>query len=185
MSSRSRKSSGRRESQRSSAKRVSSSPSEITMDKQKQSLTGLVVAFIFTCVLQGLIIYYLYNLEGVDCNCIHDWRHNFIKYCGMFFIFWAGLLIIFALLHISKNVVGGFGILIVVLQVVNLYAFFTYIGDLNETKCKCAVEKQPALNKFMNILRWVELVIFIVAILAVIISLILLGTLISKIKNIK
>jgi hypothetical protein len=42
-----------------------------------------------------------------------------------------------------------------ILGLINVYAFFTYIGDLNATKCTCAVDKQPNLNVVMRVYRWV------------------------------
>jgi ABC-type spermidine/putrescine transport system permease subunit I len=38
---------------------------------------------------------------------------------------------------------------------INAYAFFTYIGDLNATQCVCAVNKQPNLNVVMRAYRWI------------------------------
>jgi len=122
-------------------------------------------SFIFTLVLQGLIIYYLYNLEGVDCNCIRDWRHNYIKYFAIFAICFSGLHIIVP--SLSKKYIA-LTIIFMILTLINLYAFFTYIGDLNTTKCICAVDKQPTLNSIINFLRWFQLITLIIGVLVVV-----------------
>ena len=43
----------------------------------------------------------------------------------------------------------------VVFSVVNAYALYTYIEDLQTTKCECAINKQPGLNKFMVLYRYI------------------------------
>ena len=122
-------------------------------------------SLIFTLIIQSLIIYYLYNLESKDCNCIYDWRHNYIKYFAIV------LIIIntfnFTVVNMNKNLMI-IGVLLILLQIINIYAFFTYIDDLNTTKCKCAIDKQPLLNKFMNILRWIQVIIFVVVVIMII-----------------
>ena len=134
--------------------------------------------FIFTLVLQGLIIYYLYNLEGVDCNCINDWRHNYIKYFAIFLICWSGLHIIVP--SLSKKYIA-LTVIIMILSLINFYAFFTYIGDLNATKCICAVDKQPTLNSFLNFVRWFQLIGMLFAILFIVWFLLFMRSMLGKV----
>ena len=58
-------------------------------------------------------------------------------------------------------------IIVIVCGIINFYAFFTYIGDLNATKCSCAVDKQPTLNSIMNALRWFQLVAYGLSLLSI------------------
>ena len=97
--------------------------------------------------INSLIIYYLVNLEDETCNCIYDWRHDFVKYYSIFNIVFSILTIIFI---DSLNITSISGI-IGLLSLFNFYAFFTYIRDLNNTNCICAVEKQKKLHEFLNI----------------------------------
>lgn len=129
---------------------------EISKEKNK-TISSRIPNFLFTLVLYGSILYYLYNLEDADCNCIRDWRHNFIK---------AMCLVIIFLTFISLfefNISYKFLLLIIiiylVLLIITIYAFFTYIGDLNDTQCACAVKKQPNLNSIMNFMRWLYVII--------------------------
>ena len=111
-------------------------------------------------VINILIIYYLINLEDVSCNCIKDWRHDYIKYVAVFNI----LCNILLLLNINIETLSGINS---ILNLINIYAFFTYIRDLNDTKCVCAVTKQENLNYFLNIWRYAIIIVPIVAILYV------------------
>jgi hypothetical protein len=164
---------------RKSSKRDSKSPIVINDYKDnKVDVSKGYGGFIFTLVLQGLIIYYLYNLEGVDCNCINDWRHNYIKYFAIFLICWSGLHIIVP--SLSKKYIA-LTVIIMILSLINFYAFFTYIGDLNATKCICAVDKQPTLNSFLNFVRWFQLIGMLFAILFIVWFLLFMRSMLGKV----
>jgi len=111
----------------------------------------VIIAFVISVIVQGSVLYYLYNLEDADCNCIRDWRHNFCKAYALF-VLGVGVILI-AFQHLNK----GLMILYHITGLINVYAFFTYIGDLNATKCVCAVNKQSNLNTVMRIYRWILL----------------------------
>ena len=50
---------------------------------------------------------------------------------------------------------------------VNMYALYTYVGDLNATKCGCAVDKQKNLNTFLYYYRYVFIIMPIIFIIGV------------------
>jgi len=142
--------------------------------------TRQIPGFILNCILYGSILYYLYNLEDADCNCIRDWRHNFIKamcfitiFMGLIFFIFAFNIKIFITLYIIQ----------LLLFVVLVYAFFTYVSDLNTTQCVCAVKKQPNLNSIMNVLRFILLFILIITILIIILFASLINTIIKSLKK--
>ena len=35
---------------------------------------------IISMIINGIILIYIIKLEHNNCNCIRDWRHNYIKY---------------------------------------------------------------------------------------------------------
>lgn len=113
------------------------------------SQSFLIGMFAISVILQGSILYYLYNLEDADCNCIRDWRHNFCKAYALLVLAVGVIIILF------KHLCNTFMIAYLIIGLINVYAFFTYIGDLNATKCTCAVNKQPNLNIVMRVYRWV------------------------------
>lgn len=114
-------------------------------------------------IINLLIIYYLYNLEYASCNCITDWRHNYIKYVALFNIF----INILHLLSVNIKIPSDINSL---LNLINIYAFYTYIRDLNDTKCECAVVKQDKLNNFLNIWRYIIVIFPILALIYVFIN---------------
>ena len=110
---------------------------------------------IISTIVNIFIIYYLINLEHNHCDCIRDWRHNYIKYTAIFSLF------IDLLLLLNTNISNISGIMFS-LQIIYVYAFYTYIRDLDNTKCECAVVKQEKLHKFLNVWRYFIVIIPIV-----------------------
>ena len=163
----SRKSSYRKSSSSKSSSRKSSS-SKILL-----SQSNPLYSFIFTIIINSIIIYYLINLEDVNCNCIYDWRHNYIKYFSICMII-LNTLIYFSI-HIpgvlnsilSKCIASGF----LILSLLNMYALYTYIGDLNDTKCECAVDKQKDINTFLYYYRYLFIIMPILFIICMFIIL--------------
>jgi glucan phosphoethanolaminetransferase (alkaline phosphatase superfamily) len=155
---RSRRSSRKSSSNQTSDKDYIQSEINISMaDSNKQSIGSRIPSIIFPLALYGSILYYLYNLEDADCNCIRDWRHNFIKAMCLIIIFLSFI----GLFGWNMNSASykWLAIIYFVLLIINVYAFFTYVGDLNNTQCACAVKKQPNLNSIMNLLRWLYIII--------------------------
>ena len=115
----------------------------------------MIIIFI---TLQLLTLLYLYKLEDSECECLInwklDWRHSYIKYFTIVLICFniLRLLIWQSPINMLLNLVLG------VLDLINLYAFFTYINDLNKNKCKCATEKQYFLNILMKIFTWFRVI---------------------------
>jgi hypothetical protein len=118
-----------------------------------------IIGFIISVIVQGSVLYYLYNLEDADCNCIRDWRHNFCKGYALFVLL-VGIIFI-----AIKNLNKGLMILYHIAGLINIYAFFTYVGELNATQCTCAVNKQTNLNAIMKVYRWILIVAGISAVM--------------------
>ena len=145
-------------SSRKSSSKKSSIPKSITnynMNTDKYIKVNFV-----DIIFNIFILYYITNLEDITCNCIRDWRHDYIKYLAIFNIT-MNILLIFGLEIKLKNIAG----ILNILTIVNIYAFYTYIGDLNDTQCECAVSKQKNLNDFLYIWRYVMVIVPIIYIL--------------------
>ena len=146
------------------------------MDKQdKKPLSSRLPHFLLVLAMHGAILYYLYNLEDAECNCIRDWRHNFVKGMCLLIIFMNFM----SLLGNSLKAYKWLAMIKFILIIVDVYAFFTYVGDLNDTQCSCAVNKQPNLNSIMNFMRWLFAIIIGLSLL-VAIAFIILGFSIIK-----
>ena len=165
----------RKSSSSKSSSRKSSSKDLINQANMnlKQTKSNPLFSFIFTIIINSIILYYLINLEDVTCNCITDWRHNYIKYFSIFMIIINTL--IFLGIHmpgtINKNLTGFIAMGFCVLSILNMYALYTYVGDLNSTKCVCAVDKQKDINTFLYYYRYVFIIMPVVFIIGVIILL--------------
>ena len=113
----------------------------------KNIIIIIKIIYLLSILLNSLIIYYLVNLEDETCKCIYDWRHDFVKYYSIFNIVFSIIIIIF----IDSLDITSISGIIALLSLFNFYAFFTYIRDLHNTNCKCAIEKQKKLHAFLNI----------------------------------
>ena len=51
----------------------------------------------------------------------------------------------------------------IVASIVDIYSVITYIGDINDTNCQCAVKDMAKLNKSMIVLRWFYISMLILA----------------------
>jgi hypothetical protein len=169
----SKKSSSRKSSSRKSSSRDLLNQSNMMLNKKK---SDPIYSFIFTIIINSIIIYYLINLEDVTCNCITDWRHNYIKYFSIFIILINTLM--FIGLHIPKtinpHIIGSIAMVFLVLSILNMYALYTYVGDLNDTKCVCAVDKQKEVNTFLYYYRYIFIIMPILFIIGLIILLLIL-----------
>ena len=134
----------------------------------------MIILTLLLITSNGLIIYYLYNLEGETCKCVLDWRHNYLKYSS--FILEVSLLILFFMfiLKISNKYMLELIIFIILLITVNGFIFNDYIMYLEKSKCNCAIDKQKKLHTFMNyysfICKWISIYLTIVGLLLVIFS---------------
>ena len=154
----------------SSSRHVSNISEKSTGDTmQEETLNNVSNTFIFLAIIwQSLILLYLYKLEESDCECLInwklDWRHSYIKNFTIVLICINILKILMSKLRKNKLL----KLILLVLGLINLYAFFTYIHDLNKNNCNCATEKQYFLNILMKIFAWFRVISIIFILIFVI-----------------
>jgi hypothetical protein len=170
-------------SKKSSLRTLSSRKSSLVKDEVKRldasidsnnhmSHSHMILFTIIGISYNLVLIYYLNNLENVSCKCIIDWRYYFIKYLAVFSILNTVLLLAFKI-NVFTYKSNIFLYIFALLGIVNLYAFFTYIGDLQSTKCSCAVEKQEKLTEFFNIMRYLNIIIVSIPIIMLVLTFIM------------
>jgi hypothetical protein len=126
--------------------------------ENNNELIGTVISVAIAILYNVLIIMYLNNLEDVTCKCVMDWRHNYIKYfCGVMIVM---SLITFLLIIQNSQFRTILSIIVFLFGCVNTYCLFTYIGELDSTKCTCAVQKQYNMHYFLYVWRWVLAIVF-------------------------
>lgn len=134
------------------------------------SLTDFMfLALTIKVIYNIIILLYVYNLENKKCNCITDWRHDFIKYYTAAILIW---IIISFVLHINKKT--GYGNVVLnismVLGLINIYCLYTYVGDLDATNCTCAIVQTRKTHYFLYVWRYVLVGLIILALLGVILG---------------
>jgi hypothetical protein len=170
MSSRSRRSSDGRTS-----RSIANTTADTPLDNKPSSQQVIIVSMILI-LYHLLVLGYIITLEGNKCNCINDWRHDFIKYYSGVMIIWGIVIILLTgtsyrhsmLVMILQN-------LLLLASFVNVLCLFTYIGDLDKTYCKCAIEKQKNMHYFLYLWRYVLVGVIILSLISIII-----GSLVSK-----
>ena len=104
---------------------------------------AIILAFVVPC----MILYYVYKLEDPKCDCVMDWRNPFIKY-------WTIATLFICCINASLGTNPIVMIITSIMTTVGVYALFTYIGDINEKQCKCAIDNMPFINNFLYYYRW-------------------------------
>jgi hypothetical protein len=118
-------------------------------------LIGQLIQAVLSLIVPVSILMYLKALNEPNCNCVRDWRYNAIKFAAVANVAMC-ILSVVAVLTNSCLVPPMFIMSILgILQLINVYALFTYVGDLNKTHCVCVVDKHADLNSFLYVYRYV------------------------------
>ncbi len=132
-------------------------------------MSVVIILILLLISINSVIIYYLHNLEGEICNCVLNWRHNYLKYS--FFILGIALIPIL-FIYKSKNVqhyILQLCMFIILLIIVNGFIFSDYIKYLENSKCNCAIDKQKKLHTFLYyysyLYKYISIVLAVVAFL--------------------
>ncbi len=126
--------------------------------------TSIVIGSLLTIIINTALLIWVIRLSAKHCGCIGGWRQELIKYFAGFTIFVGVLRLANSQgdfsglgLHVPMAILallGLVGLVYLVASIVNIYAVITYVDDINETQCACAVKDMRGLNKAMIVLRW-------------------------------
>lgn len=125
-----------------------------------------LLAFI---AINGPILYYFKYIEQSKCGCTQDWR---IKYITMFLSFWIVFNILYFLIQ-PKMCDGANVILHTVLflsNIVYFYGLYTYIKQLDDEKCKCAIEDNKTLHNILYYYRYLFVIYIMMTISLIMVS---------------
>jgi hypothetical protein len=163
----SRKSSSRK----SSSSDISFSTNASTSIDNKSSPMSAILTSVIVIIYNLLILGYLITLEGQRCNCIRDWRHDFLKYySGMMIIYSIILILLSGTKFQNSIVVKGMQHILMLASFVNIWCLYTYVGDLDKTYCTCAIEKQKNMHYFLYIWRYILVGMIILGLILIIIG---------------
>ena len=167
-------------SSRKSIKRSSSSSSSSSRDNNSMKMdygnynthTTPVILSLVIIFYHLLVLGYLLTLEGKECNCIMDWRHNFLKYYSIIMIFFSlFLLMISGNTKLYQN--GIFQVIQILLMLaflINVWCLYTYIDDLDATYCKCATEQQKDVHYFLYIWRYILVASIVISLIMILLG---------------
>lgn len=115
--------------------------------------TQTAVNYLMSLFVNGSVLYYVYYLEQDKCGCERDWRHDYIKYFSTAIIVLNTCLLV---VDNSLNLTVRSIILscMIVLNLINIYSIFTYVGELDKNKCQCAVKDNKALHNALYYYRY-------------------------------
>jgi hypothetical protein len=144
--------------------------------EMKNSTTKQPIILSIVIVLYHLLVLgYLITLEGVKCNCIMDWRHNYLKYYTIIMIFITLIILITTPNYNNMNIgMKLMQTIILFAFFINVWCLYTYIGDLDKTNCKCAIEDQKDIHYFLYIWRYILVISIILAFITLMVSLLFL-----------
>jgi hypothetical protein len=136
-----------------------------SMYSKTQAQSGSTFGTLVTLAINIAVIYYVLGLEKDKCKCVRDWRHDYIKYytgvmtaLNVITLFTGAKLSVITRGPAGSQLVFIVAMLVALAMVsavgVQIYSIFTYVGDLNKTKCLCATEDMRTLNRAMLVLRW-------------------------------
>lgn len=132
------------------------------------SPAAITIGSLITIIINTALLIWVVRLSAKHCGCIGGWRQEFIKY-------FAGLTILVGVLRLLNShgdfngisshlpnvilaVLGFLGLAYFMASIINIYAVITYVDDINETNCECAIAGMSDLNKAMIVLRWVYII---------------------------
>jgi len=129
----------------SSMKKLSSNDIKNTMT------TTIMISIIYNiCVL-----IYVLNLENEECKCFRDWRHEFMKYYSFGLIVWGMFSLAFNLYESKNEVINIAKKLAMVAYFINVWSVYSYIGILDYTQCKCAIQQTKKTHYFLYLFRYI------------------------------
>jgi hypothetical protein len=141
-----------------------STSSSVKSSKAMDATTAAVITVIYNLLILG----YILSLEDKKCGCISDWRHDFIKYYSIALIIWGLLTIGFGFGTSKNEFVVLLKNILMIAALYNLWCLYTYIGDLDKTKCSCAIDKQKNMHYFLYLWRYILVGALLMALVSII-----------------
>jgi len=150
-----------------SSRKSSSSSSSVKLSESSKEYSVMSSSMI-TILYNLLILSYVMQLEDKKCGCIRDWRHDFIKYYSIALIIWGIITVLLDLSGSKNDFVKLLKNILMFGALINIWCLYTYVGDLDKTKCMCAIDKQKNMHYFLYIWRYILVGILILSLLGII-----------------
>ena len=136
----------------SSLKKSLSSMKKLSSNDIKNTMTTTIMISI---IYNICVLIYVLNLENEECKCFRDWRHEFIKYYSFGLIVWGMFSLAFNLYESKNEVINIAKKLAMVAYFINVWSVYSYIGILDYTQCKCAIQQTKKTHYFLYLFRYI------------------------------
>jgi hypothetical protein len=123
---------------------------------------------ILNLFISGTIMYYLYYLEKINCNCSLTFQRNYIYYYTLI-IFIINAVSIFFQKKLKELalVILPISIMLLIAGIVNIIYTFEYVNDMKKQNCKCSESIIRDLMFIFAILQSFVIIIFFLTILSI------------------
>jgi len=118
-------------------------------------INTMTTAIMISIISNIFVLIYLLNLENEECKCFRDWRHEFMKYYSFGLIVWGMISLAFNLYESKNEIINIIKKLIMVAYLINVWSLYSYVGILDYTQCKCAIEQTKELHYFLYLFRYI------------------------------
>ena len=133
----------------SRSRKSSTSSKSFKISNNENDMSGTIIIVLYNL----LIISYIIQLEDKKCGCITDWRHDFIKNFSFALIIWGIITFAFKLGSSKNNFIMLIKNILMIGALINIWCLYTYVGDLDKTKCACAIDSQKNMHYFLYLWR--------------------------------
>ena len=136
-------------------KSLSSMKQMSSKDFKKSYKNGFITGMIISIIYNICVLIYLLNLENEDCKCFRDWRHEFMKYYSFGLIVWGMFSLAFNLYESKNELMNVIKNISMVAYFINVWCLYSYVGILDYTQCKCAIQQTKKTHYFLYLFRYI------------------------------
>jgi len=136
-------------------KSLSSMKQMSSKDFKKSYKNGFITGMIISIIYNICVLIYLLNLENEECKCFSDWRHDFMKYYSIALIVFGMLSLAFNLYESKNELINVIKNVSMVAYFINVWCLYSYVGILDYTQCKCAIQQTKKTHYFLYLFRYI------------------------------
>lgn len=113
-------------------------------------INGDIIKDIILLAINGILLYFVYDLETRKCLCSDSWKRDYIKGYTISII----ILSVISMLTKSFDKFPMIKELIGIAKAINTITLYLYIRELNDTNCICALENKKIYEflKFQSLI---------------------------------
>ena len=146
---------------KSHSKSHSNSKSTTIMPNNFSALN--IISLLVALAINGIVLYYVYQIEDKACECVIDWKHDYVKYVVMINLVFVVLVRIVPINQILLFIISIYSLF----MIANIFIFYLYVHDLDKAQCVCikAGGKDEKLHLVMYYYSYIPVILFAVGLL--------------------